>query len=132
MTYSRVVVEHFARPRNLGTLGPGADVIEARGGDREQGAEFRLSARIADDRIVEARAGVYGCPHCIAAASWVAERLPGMRREALRAWRWRVVGAALEVPPEKRGRLLALEDAMHALAAAWEARAEGTPPAGPA
>ena len=121
-TYSPLVVEHFDRPRNVGRLAPAPDVIVARAGQREQGVEFVVSARIAGDRIAAARFEVYGCPHCIAAASWISERLAGNTLADLQAWSWREAVAALQVPAEKRGRLLILEDALRALAEAWRRR----------
>jgi NifU-like protein involved in Fe-S cluster formation len=80
---------------------------------------FVLSARIAGERIEAVRFEAYGCPHCIAAGSWLSERLVGLDRDQLRAWRWRDADRALQFPLEKRGRLLILEDAVHALSEAW-------------
>lgn len=117
--YAAAVVDHFDQPRNVGRLEPAPDVIIARAGKREQGVEFVVSARIAADRIAAARFEVYGCPHCIAAASWLSERLVGRTLADLEAWSWREAVAALQIPPEKRGRLLILEDALRALAEAW-------------
>lgn len=120
--YSPAVVDHFDRPRNMGRLESAPDVITARAGRREQGVEFVVSARVAADRIAAARFEVYGCPHCIAAASWLSERLVGRTLAELEAWGWREAVAALQIPAEKRGRLLILEDALRALAEAWRRR----------
>lgn len=117
--YSAAVVDHFDRPRNVGRLEPAADVISARAGRREQGVEFVVSARIAGERISAVHFESYGCPHSIAAASWLSERLVGSTRSDLQAWSWREAAAALEIPAEKRGRLLILEDAIRALAEVW-------------
>jgi NifU-like protein involved in Fe-S cluster formation len=121
-TYNPVVVDHFARPRNVGRFASGADIIAASAGDPEQGVRFDLSARVRDDRIVALRFEVYGCPHCVAAGSLLSERLQGATRGELRRWSWRETADELEFPPEKRGRLLVLEDAVRALAAEWQRR----------
>jgi nitrogen fixation NifU-like protein len=121
-TYNPVVVEHFARPRNVGRFASGADIIAASAGDPEQGVRFDLSARVKDDRIVTLRFEVYGCPHCVAAGSLLSERLQGATQDELRRWSWRETADELEFPPEKRGRLLVLEDAVRALAAEWQRR----------
>lgn len=118
--YSPLVVEHFARPRNVGCFAPGADVIAASAGDPAQGVRFDLSARVRDKRIVSVRFEVYGCPHCVAAGSLLSERLQGATQDELRRWSWRETAAELEFPPEKRGRLLVLENAVRALAARWQ------------
>jgi NifU-like protein involved in Fe-S cluster formation len=120
MDYSPLVQEHFARPRNVGQFSPGHDVIASSAGSASEGARIELSARIENERIRELRHHVYGCPHTIAAASWLTERLVGARRAELGQWRWREAGEMLLVPAEKNGRLLILEDAVHRLAKAWE------------
>ena len=120
--YNPVVVEHFARPRNVGRFATADDVIAASAGDPEQGVRFDLSARVQGDRIVALRFEVYGCPHCIAAGSLLSERLQGATLEELRRWTWRQAADELEFPPEKRGRLLVLEDAVRALATEWQRR----------
>jgi nitrogen fixation NifU-like protein len=120
--YNPVVVEHFARPRNVGRFATADDVIAASAGDPEQGVRFDLSARVKGDRIVALRFEVYGCPHCIAAGSLLSERLQGATQEELRRWTWRQAADELEFPPEKRGRLLILEDAVRALATQWQRR----------
>jgi NifU-like protein involved in Fe-S cluster formation len=120
--YSSLVLDHFTRPRNVGSLPSSDDVVTGRAGSREQGVSCQISARLRDDQIAEVRFQMYGCPHCIAAASWLSERLPGSRVQDLEAWSWREAAGVLDVPPEKRGRLLVLEDALRALAANWRAR----------
>jgi nitrogen fixation protein NifU and related proteins len=120
--YSETVIEHFGQPRNAGRFAPAADVIEGVAGDVSQGARFNLSARVQAERLVEVRFEAYGCPHCIAAGSLLSERLQGSTQDDLRAWSWRQAAEELQVPAEKRGRLLILEDAVRALAAAWQRR----------
>ena len=118
--YSALVIDHFERPRNVGAFDPAGDVVTGRAGRRDQGAEFVMSARIADDKIAAARFEAYGCPHCVAAGSWLSESLVGADRDRVSRWSWRDLAEALEVPTAKRGRLLILEDAMRALAEDWQ------------
>jgi NifU-like protein involved in Fe-S cluster formation len=120
--YSDLVIDHFERPRNAGRFEPAADVIEGTAGSVAQGAMFTLSARIAANRIGALGFEAYGCPHCVAAGSWLSERLIGSTREQLQTWRWQEAADALAMPPEKRGRLLILEDAVRALAERWARR----------
>lgn len=121
-SYNALVREHFERPRNTGRFVPGQDIVEGAGGQTGQGAKFVFSARILGERLHAVRFQAYGCPHCIAAGSWLSERLTGATRADLQAWHWREVAEVLEVPAEKRGRLLILEDAVRALAEAWRRR----------
>src|SRR5687768_4607945 len=108
--YSPIVVEHFQHPRNGGHFAAGEGVIRGTAGDVAQGTMFALSARVDADRIEAVRFEAYGCPHCIAAGSWLSERLVGLTRAELRAWNWRDADRALHFPLQKRGRLLILED----------------------
>ncbi|HMN43203.1 MAG TPA: iron-sulfur cluster assembly scaffold protein [Povalibacter sp.] len=117
--YSAQVVEHFDAPRNAGRLATAPDVVEAEAGSRSQGTQFHFSARIAGNALAAVHFEAYGCPHCIAAASWLTQRLRGASVDALERWSWREVAEALAVPAEKRGHLLTLEDAVRRLAAAW-------------
>jgi NifU-like protein involved in Fe-S cluster formation len=117
--YTLSVIDHFERPRNTGRFEPASDVIMGAAGRTEQGVRFALSAKIADARISAMRFEAYGCPHCIAAGSWLSERLVGATRADLLEWNWREAADALEAPAEKRGRLLILEDAVRALAESW-------------
>jgi nitrogen fixation NifU-like protein len=122
MEYSSEVRERFAHPSNVGRLPVAADVITASAGSIEQGVKFWLYARVALGRIEELKYRVYGCPHSIAAVSLASEQLVHLELETLDRWQWRQVAEKLDVPAEKRGRLLTLEDAVRALAKAWRAR----------
>lgn len=119
--YSPLVIEHFDRPCNAGRLPAAPDVIHAAAGSAAQGTSFHLSARLSGGSITAMQFEAYGCPHCIAAGSWLTERLVGLTEPELRLWRWRAADEALTFPPEKRGRLLILEDAVKALSEAWRA-----------
>ena len=97
----------------------GAGIVTGRAGDREQGAEVVLLLRLAEGRVTEARYRAFGCPHLLAAASWLTERLVGCVRADLERWDWREAAEAIEVPPAKFGRLLTLQDAVRDAAGNW-------------
>jgi NifU-like protein involved in Fe-S cluster formation len=86
--------------------------------------EFAL--RIERDRVAEARFQAFGCPHLLAAASWVAEAARGLDRNQLAAWDWQEAARVLEVPPAKFGRLLTLQDAIRAVVRNWPGAARST------
>ncbi len=123
-SYSPLVVDHFDRPRNAGRLPAGSDLIEAEAGGMTQGTRFHLSARIAGNALAAVHFEAFGCPHCIAAGSWLTQRLESATLEELQRWSWREVDEALEVPAEKRGHLLILEDAVRRLAEVWQRRGQ--------
>jgi NifU-like protein involved in Fe-S cluster formation len=74
---------------------------------------------VGDSRVQAAAFRAYGCPHVIASCSWLAERLVGRDREEVAGWDWREVQQALDVPPQKFGRLLTIQDAVRAAARNW-------------
>jgi len=117
--YGSEVTRRMAALSGAGTWPDGNDVVTVRAGDREQGAEVRLQFRVAAGRVVEARFQAFGCPHFLAAASWLTDRLRDAGPADLEAWDWREAATALEVPAAKYGRLLTLQDAVRAAARNW-------------
>jgi hypothetical protein len=99
---------------------PGA-VLQGQAGQVAQGTRVRFSLRVAGHRIVQARYRAYGCPYTLATCEWLARRLEGAELPQLTAEGLSVrIGfpadwaATLGVPAERLGRLLVIEDALHA------------------
>lgn len=109
-----------------GALPAGPDVVHGAAGDAEQGAQVQFDFRVAGDRVQQARFRAFGCPHLVAGASWLTERLLGARRADLQDWDWREAATALEVPPAKFGRLLTLQDALRDAARNWPGPRQST------
>ena len=97
-----------------------AEVVgEAGGPGRDVWIRFRL--HISSGRVSSASHRVYGCPHTLAAAAWLAERLPGRTGEQLIPGTPAEWAQTLTVPVEKLGRLLMLEDALRECQRRWPA-----------
>jgi NifU-like protein involved in Fe-S cluster formation len=109
-----------------GDLSPGPGVVSGVAGDAEQGAQVRFQFWVEQGRVREARFRAFGCPHFIAVASWLTERLQGAGRLDLEAWDWQEAAESLEVPPAKFGRLLTLQDAVRDAARNWPGLAGST------
>lgn len=124
--YAPEVRRRMAELIGAGDLAPGAGVLQARAGDREQGAEVLLQVRVEAGRATELRFRAFGCPHFIASASWLTDRLRHADRAGFEGWDWREAATALEVPPAKFGRLLVLQDAVRALAGNWPGQDRST------
>jgi nitrogen fixation protein NifU and related proteins len=75
------LIEHFQNPRNVGELPQPALVAEA--SNPVCGDVLRLSARVAEGRIVEIRYKVRGCAASIAAGSALTELMEGRDAAAL-------------------------------------------------
>jgi nitrogen fixation protein NifU and related proteins len=124
--YSDEVLRRLRETPGAGQLPPGPATACGRAGDREQGAEVELSIAVRDGRVEDARFRAFGCPHFIAAASWLTERLRGASREDVAAWDWREAATALQVPAAKSGRLLTLQDAVRSAGRNWPGQAGST------
>ena len=121
--YGAEVRRRMASLAGAGSFAPAPDIATGLAGNREQGAEIELSCRIGDGQVSEARFRAFGCPHFLAAASWLTDRLRGARRDEIEHWDWREAAEALEVPAAKFGRLLTLQDAVRGVVRNWP----GTP-----
>lgn len=124
--YAADVQRRLRDTPGAGDLQGGGVIVVGRAGDREQGAEVRFEFRLEGGRVREARFRAFGCPHFIASASWITERLPGADRAGLEGWDWREAAEALEVPPAKFGRLITLQDAVRDAARNWQGETRST------
>lgn len=103
-----------------GRTGSDAQVLgEAGGPGREVWVRFRLQVQGQIVRGASFRA--YGCPHTLAVAAWLAEQVRGRTRAALIPGTPIEWARALDVPVEKLGRLLTLEDALRECQRQWPA-----------
>jgi nitrogen fixation NifU-like protein len=81
--YTERLLDHYRHPRNRGRL-ESPDLV----GEEYNplcGDRVRIEARLAEDRIVEARFDGRGCALCLAAASILAEWICGQALPELRA-----------------------------------------------
>lgn len=106
------------RPEFLGVPAP-EGVRQGEAGRREDGAwvyfELRLEAAQSADKIVRsARFSAYGCPHTLAVAAWLCEVVEGARIDAGPPGTPAEWADRFQVPAEKLGRLLTVEDALRA------------------
>ena len=93
-----------------GTASEAQLVGESGGPGREVWVRFRL--QVEAERVVRVTYRVYGCPHTIAAAAWLAERVRGRAVADVVPGTPQQWATALGIPAEKLGRLLTLEDAL--------------------
>ncbi|HAL62321.1 MAG TPA: iron-sulfur cluster assembly scaffold protein [Chloroflexi bacterium] len=75
MEYSLLVMDHFLNPRNVGDVEGADGVGMAR--NLQDGDTVRLSIRVVDDRIEEAKFKAQGCVAAIAASSMLTELIEG-------------------------------------------------------
>lgn len=118
LVYSQEVERRFDAPSGSGSLyGDRAECCAGAAGDAEAGVHVRFEGRVRDGKVLECRFRAYGCPHVIAAASWVAEHAEG-RSAHEKGWPdAHALQQALDAPAHKLGSLLVVEDAYRAMLA---------------
>jgi len=94
------------------------DVRQGRAGRPADGTQVFFELRIADGIVKSARFSALGCPHTVAVAGWLCEVLEGSRLDAAAPGTPADWSRKFEVPAEKLGRLLIVEDALRAALAA--------------
>lgn len=85
-----------------------------------EGAWIVFHARIADERIAELTFHAYGCPHLIAACDRTVELLSGQSPRCAFGFDLHRVMDELDIPVEKLGRLLVLQDALRNCFRDWD------------
>jgi hypothetical protein len=115
LDYSGEVRRRFDTPARHGRLyGTAPERLSGVAGDASRGVRVEFQARVREGRVTECRFRAYGCPHVIAAASWVAEHAEGRPAGEPHWPDPRALLELLEAPPHKLGNLLVVEDAYRA------------------
>jgi cysteine desulfurase len=108
---------HFAaapRPPRFPEGPAPAGIRHGRAGRRADGTEVRFELEIAEGIVKSARFSAYGCPHTVAVTAWLCGVLEGSRIDAGIPESPTDWAARFDVPAEKLGRLLTVEDALRA------------------
>ncbi len=125
--YSEQVMDHFMNPRNMGEI-PDADGV-GEVGNPACGDIMRITLRIEENRIVDAKFKTFGCAAAIASSSMATELVRGKTLEEAWAVTNRVVAEALEgLPPQKLHCSVLAEEGIHKAIDDYRAR-HGTPKA---
>jgi hypothetical protein len=122
MRYNEITRRYFEAAPGAGIL-TGEGVFRGAAGSREQGTWVQFDLKIvarpmraastlkAASTISAARFLCYGCPHTIAISAWVAEAAVGRGVARELPEDVRSLSARFELPPDKLGRVLTIEDA---------------------
>jgi hypothetical protein len=121
---STLVRAHFDALAGAGRLAAGRGrLLSGEAGSRAEGTQVRFQWRVEGAEILEARFLAYGCPYTLAACDWLVGQLPGRSRRLPWPGGPEDWARALDIPLERLGRLLVVEDALRATADAWERNA---------
>lgn len=121
MGYPEAVLARFDAPACAGTLAPGPGLqVAGQAGGLAAGIHVCFDVRV-NAGIIEAVAfRAWGCPYSIAACSLAAERLQGQPAQALSDFDPLELAGLLDLPPDRLGRLLCIEDALRSCWRAWD------------
>ncbi|MCX6903786.1 MAG: iron-sulfur cluster assembly scaffold protein [Verrucomicrobia bacterium] len=98
--YNQTVMDHFLNPRNLGEIEDADGVGEV--GAAAHGDIMKISLKIEDGKIKEARFKAFGCSTAIASSSMATELIKGRTiEEAMKFTNQEVVNALGGLPPSK-------------------------------
>ncbi|HEX3914122.1 MAG TPA: iron-sulfur cluster assembly scaffold protein [Steroidobacteraceae bacterium] len=117
MNYSDVARRYFEAAPNAGELaGPG--VFRGAAGKQDQGTWVQFDLQMRSGSVLAARFLAFGCPHTIAVSAWVAEQSQGRQLHRRLPENVQQLRERFDVPVDKMGRLLIIEDAWLAAATA--------------
>jgi nitrogen fixation NifU-like protein len=117
--YPESLLDHFQNPRNVGELPEPAIAVEA--SNPACGDILRLSARIENGVVAEARFKVRGCTASIAAGSALTEWLTGKTRRELVAFEAGIVDRAVGgLRAESKHAAVLCADGVKLLTRAWK------------
>ncbi len=113
LEYSKVVLEHFKNPRNVGEMDDADGVGTV--GNPVCGDMMELSIKVADNKIEDIKFRTFGCASAIATTSMLTEIVKGMSLEDAENVKWADVVKGLEsLPPVKVHCSLLAVDALKA------------------
>ncbi len=115
--YQAKVSEYFRRPAR-----PMGSDIQGAAGSEQCGTLIVFAADLRDQQLHKLGFRAFACPHIIAACNWVAEQLDGGPVQALNELRLDELQAEFDIPVEKAGKLLILQDAAQACYRDYKAR----------
>jgi len=115
MAYSDKVIEHYEKPRNIGSmdntsLSVGTGLV----GAPECGDVMKLQIRVKDDKIVDAKFKTFGCGSAIASSSLATEWVKGKSLDEAQSIKNTDIVEELSLPPVKIHCSVLAEDAIKA------------------
>ncbi len=114
MSYSNKVIEHYERPRNIGSLGTDQSVGTGLVGAPECGDVMKLQIKVENNKIIDAKFKTFGCGSAIASSSLVTEWVKGKTLEEAMSIQNTEIVEELSLPPVKIHCSVLAEDAIKA------------------
>ena len=115
MSYSKEVIDHYERPRNVGSLDSSdASVGTGLVGAPECGDVMKLQIKVDNNKIVDCKFKTFGCGSAIASSSLVTDWLRNSSLEKANKISNQDIANTLSLPPVKLHCSLLAEEAIQA------------------
>ena len=115
MAYSQKVVEHFEKPRYIGSMDSrNSSIGTGLVGAPECGDVMKLQIKVENDRIVDAKFKTFGCGSAIASSSLATEWVKGKTLAEAQSIQNTDIVEELSLPPVKIHCSVLAEDAIKA------------------
>ena len=116
MAYSEKVLEHYEKPRNIGSMDTGRDDVgTGLVGAPECGDGMKLQIQVDDDnKIIDAKFKTFGCGSAIASSSLATEWVKGRTIDEASTIQNTEIVKELSLPPVKIHCSVLAEDAIKA------------------
>ena len=115
MAYSDKVIEHYEKPRNIGSM-DSASLRVGTGlvGAPECGDVMKLQIEVKDNKIIDAKFKTFGCGSAIASSSLATEWVKGRTLDEAQSIKNTDIVEELSLPPVKIHCSVLAEDAIKA------------------
>ena len=115
MAYSDKVIEHYEKPRNIGSM-DSASLRVGTGlvGAPECGDVMKLQIMVEDEKIIDAKFKTFGCGSAIASSSLATEWVKGKSLDEAQSIKNTDIVEELSLPPVKIHCSVLAEDAIKA------------------
>ena len=115
MAYSKKVIEHYEKPRNIGSLDTRSKSVgTGLVGAPECGDVMKLQIMVEDDKIIDAKFKTFGCGSAIASSSLATEWIKGKSLDEAQSIKNTDIVEELSLPPVKIHCSVLAEDAIKA------------------
>jgi len=115
MSYSKEVLDHYEKPRNIGSMDSRSKSIgTGLVGAPECGDVMKLQIEVKDNKIIDAKFKTFGCGSAIASSSLVTEWVKGKTLEEAQKLKNTEIVKELSLPPVKIHCSILAEDAIKA------------------
>ena len=125
MSYSKEVIEHYEKPRNIGSMDSRSKSIgTGLVGAPECGDVMKLQIEVKNNKIVDAKFKTFGCGSAIASSSLVTEWVKGKTLEEAQTIKNTEIVKELSLPPVKIHCSVLAEDAIKAAISDYKGKYE--------